>query len=74
MLEEVFPNLGVELGQHLTQRLGIEVGRQFLAVVRREEAHQVGDIGRVQGRQQLTQALGVAAIERVGHHRHIFGI
>ena len=36
-----------------SQRLGIEVRQKFLAVLRREEPHQVGDVRRMQRTQQL---------------------
>ena len=74
MLEHLLADLGVELGEHLAQDLGVEVRDQLLAVVGRQEAHQVGDVGRVQGAQQFAQPLGVAAVERVDHHRHVVGI
>ena len=50
--------LVVQLGQDLGQQLRRQLRDQLLAVLGRQEAHQVGDVGRVQGFQQLAQALG----------------
>jgi len=44
---------------------------QFLAVVSRQEAHQIGDVGRVQRAQEFAQALSVPAVEGVDHHRDV---
>ncbi len=46
----------------------------LFAVAGRQEAHQVGDVGRVQGVDQLAQAFGVAAVGRVDDHLDVFGI
>ena len=73
-LQEVLADLRLDLGEDLGQGLGVEVGHHLLAVGGRQEAHQVGDVGGVQGGQQLAQALGVAAVGGVHHKGDEVGI
>ena len=68
MFEDVLADRALELAEHLAEVVGREQRDQLLAIVGREEAHQIGEVGRVQGRDQLAQTRGVAAIGGVDHH------
>ena len=68
VLEDVFAQRPVELRQHLGQHVGREQRHQGLAVVAGEEAHQVGDVRRMQGVHQLAEPLGIGSLGGVHHH------
>ncbi len=73
-LQHFLAQVLVHLRDDLAQRLGVEQRDHVLAVVGGQEAHQVGDVGRLQRRHQLAQALQVAAVDGVDHHVDIVGI
>jgi hypothetical protein len=73
-LQHLLAQVVVQLGDDLAQPFGVEDRDHLLAVVSRQEAHQVGDVGRLQRVDQLAQARGVAAVGRVDDHLDVFGI
>ncbi len=71
MLEHVLADVVVEFGEDLGQGLRRDGRNQLLAVVGRQEPHQVGDVGRVQVADEFGQLGRVATVGRLDHHLHI---
>ncbi len=61
-LQHLFPNPVVQFGQGLGQQLRRQPQHHDGAVFRRQEAHQVGDVGGVQILEQRTQPHAVAVV------------
>jgi hypothetical protein len=74
VLEHLLADLGVQLREDLGQRFRVEVRDQLLARVGREEAHQVGHVGRVEGREQLVEPFRVAPVQGVVQLAHELGV
>jgi hypothetical protein len=73
-LQHLLAQVVVQLGDDLAQPFRIQDRDHLFAVGGRQEAHQVGDVGRIQGVDQLAQPRGVAAVGRVDDHLDIVGI
>lgn len=61
-LQHLFADIVIELGQGLGKKLGRQPQHDDGAVFRRQKAHQVGDVGRVQVFQQRAQPHPVAVV------------